>query len=446
MGDSRSEDDENWELPTWTKTESRGSTIYDFQGGGKFSITSLNARSVNNKFQKIRDAVHKIDPSILCIQETWGQNSSTDYSIKGFHKPIMVVRKSKGMNAGGGVAFCIKDSVKYAKIKAPFGEKEIETISIVLPDIKVIVTHIYRGFGDVHVATDKLTTHIDDAINSYKGYELVVVGDFNVDLLKPSKDSDILTDSLQDRSLRQMITLPTGETDKQSTLIDHIYVRTKKKVTTTVLQADISAHYITHVELEHKKHEKSKSKITKRFLKKDDYEKVRLLLKSETRECMIPMTTEQADVIIKTLDIVCKRETKELVTKPINQWNTQGTLISLKRANELYKRARKGSDESQRIEYLQYKTILDKVIREAKNMHYKTTLKEAGKDSKKLWGTINEIVDRKQCIHKMPDKFVKNGNTISGNNNIANAFKSTLLQLVNKWQTHCQMRMDTRSI
>ena len=223
----------------------------------------------------------------------------------------MVVRKSKGMNAGGGVAFWIKDSVKYAKIKSPFIEKEIETVSIILPDIKVIVTNVYRGFGEVQVATDKLTNHIDDAVNSYKGYEMVVVGDFNVNLLKPNKDSDILTDLLQDRSLRQMITLPTRETDKQSTLIDHIYFRTKKRVTTTVLPADISDHNITHVELEHKKHETSKSKITKRFLKKDDYEKVRLLLKSEIWECMIPMNTEQAanylsDVIIKTLDIVCK--------------------------------------------------------------------------------------------------------------------------------------------
>ena len=173
---------------------------------------SLNARSVNNKFKKIREAVHKIDPSILCIQETWGQNSSTDYSIKGFHKPIMIVRKSKGMNVGGGVP-----SVKYAKIKSPFIEKEIETVSIILPGIKVIVTNVYRGFGDIQVATDKLTNHIDEAFNSYKGYEMVVVGDFNFDLLKPNKDSDILTDLLQDKSLRQMITLPTRETDKQST-------------------------------------------------------------------------------------------------------------------------------------------------------------------------------------------------------------------------------------
>ena len=66
---------------------------------------------------------------------------------------------------------------------------------------------------------------------------------------------------------------------------------------------------------------------------------------------MIPMDTEQAanylsDVITKTLDLVCKTEIKELASKPFNQWNTQGTLVSLKRANELYKRAKKGSDES----------------------------------------------------------------------------------------------------
>ena len=52
------------------------------------------------------------------------------------------------MNAGGGGAFWIKDSVKYAKINSSFLEKEIETVAIILPDIRVIVTNVYRGFGD----------------------------------------------------------------------------------------------------------------------------------------------------------------------------------------------------------------------------------------------------------------------------------------------------------
>ena len=61
-------------------------------------------------------------------------------------------------------------------------------------------------------------------------------------------------------------------------------------------------------------------------------------------------------------------------------------------------------------------------------MHYKTTLNEAGKDSRKLWGTNNEIVDRKQCRHNMPDKFVKNGTTITEIKTLLMHSMSTLLR------------------
>ena len=45
-------------------------------------ILSFNAQSMNNKFQKIRDITQTLKPTVLAIQETWGKNSSTDYSIR----------------------------------------------------------------------------------------------------------------------------------------------------------------------------------------------------------------------------------------------------------------------------------------------------------------------------------------------------------------------------
>ena len=38
---------------------------------------------------------------VLAIQETWGKNVSTDYSIRGYSKPDIVARNGN-MNAGGG--------------------------------------------------------------------------------------------------------------------------------------------------------------------------------------------------------------------------------------------------------------------------------------------------------------------------------------------------------
>lgn len=70
-------------------------TLDEYTTTNKFTIMSLNARSFNNKFQTIRDALHKIDPAVLCMQETWGENELTDYWIK---KPFISPFSKRDMN------------------------------------------------------------------------------------------------------------------------------------------------------------------------------------------------------------------------------------------------------------------------------------------------------------------------------------------------------------
>ena len=86
------------------------------QSGKKLSILSLNAQSINNKLQKIRDLTHTCKPTIVAIQETWGKNSLTDYSIKGFHPPAIHPRKGDTMNLGGGVGIW---TVSYTHLTLP---------------------------------------------------------------------------------------------------------------------------------------------------------------------------------------------------------------------------------------------------------------------------------------------------------------------------------------
>ena len=64
----------------------------DLRESTMFSILSINVRSMNNKFQKIRDFTHRPAPSVLCLQETWGRNPLTDYSIRGYHAPYIRTR------------------------------------------------------------------------------------------------------------------------------------------------------------------------------------------------------------------------------------------------------------------------------------------------------------------------------------------------------------------
>ena len=113
--------------------ESRQLTVEEVKQTNNFSVLAFNAQSMNNKFQKIRDVTQAIKPSVLAIQETWGKNDTTDYSIRGYHKPEISTRKGN-MNAGGGVGLWVADQIDYEVLASPFSEKLIETQTILLPD------------------------------------------------------------------------------------------------------------------------------------------------------------------------------------------------------------------------------------------------------------------------------------------------------------------------
>ena len=65
---------------------------------------------------------------------------------------------------------------------------------------------------------------------------------------------------------------------------------------------------------------------------------------------------------------------------------------------------------------------MDKLIRLVKSDYYDVIIEEAGNDTRKLWGILNELIDRKQCRHKMPNRFVIDGQSVRNKKNIANAF------------------------
>ena len=130
-------------------------------------------------------------------------------------------------------------------------------------------------------------------------------------------------------------------------------------------------------------------------------------------------------IIKKAMDIVAPITTKILSKKPINQWLTLGLKISLKQSNNLYRKWRKNCNPESKVEYKKYKNLLHKLIRISKNDHYEGIIKRAGPDTRKLWSIINEIIHRKQCNHKLPNRFVINGQTVQNKTNIATALNVT---------------------
>ena len=74
--------------------------------------------------------------------------------------------------------------------------------------------------------------------------------------------------------------------------------------------------------------------------------------------------------------------------------------------------------------YKTYNTVLKKVNRGAKDKYYGYRLKGADNDTRKVWSILNEVVDRKQCKHRIPNRFIINGCSIRNRKNITNAFNN----------------------
>ena len=65
-----------------------------------------------------------------------------------------------------------------------------------------------------------------------------------------------------------------------------------------------------------------------------------------------------------------------------------------------------------RQKYKDYKKKLEELIRVAKSDYYDIILEEAGGDTRRLWGVLNELIDRKQCRHNMPNRFIIDGKSV----------------------------------
>ena len=253
----------------------------------------------------------------------------------------------------------------------------------------------------------------------------------NMDLLSLDGMGEKLIDMTTSHGLLQQVTLPTRQTVNTGTLIDHIYTKSNKYLETNVIQTDILDHYPTITHFHDTCAPNSGTTITKRWFVEATYEAIQILLqecnndwdKMETMG-LVEATEYLSSKITEILDIIAPVETKKMSKKPINKWITQGIKISLKNVNQQYKALQSG--RLPKKEYVKYKKILGNVIRASKQLYYKSAIETATTNSRKLWSIVNEVIDRKQCRHKIPMTFNINGVNISNAKGVSNRLMTTL--------------------
>ena len=304
--------DEDGDVPAVTPSNYVGLTCANKK---IFRVVSLNVQSMNNKFDEIRVLADSTGAAILAIQEMWFRNPSMGYSIKGYQQLFIVTRKDGGSNSGGGVGLWISENITYNNLNVKFLDQHCEMQAVYLPNKNTIILNVYRPFGDLNIFFAMLEETLEQFAESHPNSDLTIVGDFNIDLQRSSSITNRLIELTILNDLVQHVTIPTRISVNHRSIIDHVYIRSRRIMQTDVIMTTISDHFATITKIQDFKRDSPKTKVTKRWFTPETYEYLCILLRHENWTPRRDLNCTEAtdfliDKITEALDLLAPVETK----------------------------------------------------------------------------------------------------------------------------------------
>lgn len=202
-----------------------------------------NVQYISNKVDLVNDFIDEIRPEVICISEHGLK--TVEISQLNLHKEYKLVSSfCRPKKKGGGVAIYGKNSIKMEQINVTeFCEESFEVAAgmIKQENGKMIVICVYRPPKS---KLEDFLVKLRDLIENIRPEENVVIaGDFNIDLDVIDKNSTNFLDVMKSGGLRPTIFEPTRVTADSETRIDNLFTNYNMlKCNSTVFINELSDH------------------------------------------------------------------------------------------------------------------------------------------------------------------------------------------------------------
>ena len=368
-----------------------------------FKILSCNVRSLQSNFNSVRDLVIDSKCTILAMQEIWSIHNGMLFEIPGYD----LIYNTRKKSPGGGTGFYIKSNVDYEIKEHYMNEKILEASSIIIKaplKKNLIINNIYLGHKNKRQSIEQLRKILKwgDKLNTC---DRLVLGDFNIDLLKTSAISTEFQNLLMDHGLMANINVPTRVENRNNritySLIDNIFSKMDFKGYYFTVVSQIADHLVVGVDISlNQKIKKEQNKtITFRKFNKENMLKVSTELNETNWQTMLDMNLEEMvnfltnkinNAIEKNIPLITKKLTKKME----NVWFTKGLQKSKLKLRQLEKKYARDQSIYNRQTLIDYNKTYKSLIRKAKNNYYNKKLNDAWGNGREQWQIINDICGR----------------------------------------------------
>ena len=192
----------------------------------------------------------KTKPGIMAFVETWLDASHGDGEVKIAGYSLWRRDRKREVNRGGVCAY-VGDALRAREVtlQSGLGECSCENLWLEIScgvSKRLILGVIYRSPGG---SLTHFCEHISAELSQLvdRGLPVMMVGDFNVDLLREDSACRMYRDCMESFFLEQIINGETRIAPTSRTLIDHIWVDDVQRVNDTKLQIGLSDHKICYV-------------------------------------------------------------------------------------------------------------------------------------------------------------------------------------------------------
>ena len=427
-------------------------------------ILSLNCQSLNAKIDEIRLFLDILNENschieILCLQETWLSDSSdvSHLQIEGYN----LISRGKSCSAHGGVAIFVSENFDYNVLPIHSYSNSWDGLFLEITwkntnsmnNKTLIVGSVYRpprnrveNYRNFIEEFNEITCNLQSSSK-----EVIIGGDFNLDLLKINEISHIhdYFETLYSNGFIPKITFPTRFSNRNGTLIDNIFAKlTDNSMDTTagVLLNQISDHQSCFLSLDYLNINRKSSKFIQ--VNRNDHNSLFNFKCEVSNQC----TLDKFNLDIQgnpshnfsiLNNIIMSAIKKHLPSKIVRynkykhkktKWVTDGIIRSIKMRDQLYAELKNlditDNEFDRRKETLrEYNRILKLSIRNAKKLYYHSCFNKYRDDVKKTWQTINNLIKSKETDNDKKASIIIDDIELFDENEIADKFNNFFVHI-----------------
>lgn len=392
-------------------------------------IIHANVQSIHNKYLEIEHVICDENCDVVCLTETWAKDCHIE--AMNFDNYELATYYNRQIFEHGGTAIFVKNNLEY-KVRKDLNklsfEMNCELAAIELRGSKIVIVSVYRPDKDMNLFFDILTRLLHNICR--EGKQLVIAGDFNINVLKPDKKTKKLCEILLNFKCYWLLNSATRTSGSSSTCLDNFIVNFDQ-CKGYVLDTKLSDHNVIKLVIENSGNEIPKlDSLYKRIMSKNNCNYFHYLLrieynalKSQIINCNDP--NEQMSILLEAIKHyynVAFPKVKCQTRKHYKKWTTKGIETSKNNLAKLEILQDYQPNEQRKIRIKKYKNVLRKAMQSAKKMQYAFRIKSSSNKIKETWKIVGEQVRKRNnqgskssinCVKNSANAYVKDAKVMA---------------------------------